>query len=170
MAGVRAVRLNVGGGFPSHRVVGVEPDLTSIFQEISEYPRGIVLVTGALDFTVRVGEEWAIDGSKAWCTNASIADYIITLVRTDPAGGPHSLSMIIVPTDTPGFNQIRTIPVMGEAGTDYTGHGEILYHHAAGKTGLRGEPFGRADRMRAPGGGDRSHAGGLRLLAAPGDD
>ncbi|MFC0201003.1 type III PLP-dependent enzyme [Paracoccus rhizosphaerae] len=36
MAGVRARRLNVGGGFPSHRVVGVEPDLTSIFQEIGD--------------------------------------------------------------------------------------------------------------------------------------
>ncbi|CAM3496540.1 type III PLP-dependent enzyme [Paracoccus nototheniae] len=36
MAGVRAVRLNVGGGFPSHRVIGVEPDLTSIFQEIAD--------------------------------------------------------------------------------------------------------------------------------------
>ncbi|WP_022707271.1 type III PLP-dependent enzyme [Paracoccus zeaxanthinifaciens] len=36
MAGVRATRLNVGGGFPSHRVVGVEPDLESIFQEIGD--------------------------------------------------------------------------------------------------------------------------------------
>ena len=36
MAGVRAVRLNVGGGFPSHRVVGVEPDLEAIFTEIGE--------------------------------------------------------------------------------------------------------------------------------------
>ena len=36
MAGVRARRLNVGGGFPSHRVVGVEPDLDSIFREIGE--------------------------------------------------------------------------------------------------------------------------------------
>lgn len=36
MAGVRAHRLNVGGGFPSHRVVGVEPDLASIFQEIGD--------------------------------------------------------------------------------------------------------------------------------------
>ena len=34
MAGVRARRLNVGGGFPSHRVTGVEPDLTAIFQLI----------------------------------------------------------------------------------------------------------------------------------------
>ncbi|PHQ72016.1 MAG: ornithine decarboxylase [Paracoccus sp.] len=35
-AEVRAKRLNVGGGFPSHRVSGVEPDLTSIFTEIGD--------------------------------------------------------------------------------------------------------------------------------------
>ncbi|PIU90006.1 MAG: acyl-CoA dehydrogenase, partial [Anaerolineae bacterium CG06_land_8_20_14_3_00_57_67] len=51
----------------------------------------------------KVGAEWVINGSKAWITNASIADYIITLVRTDPRGGSHSLSMIIVPADTPGL-------------------------------------------------------------------
>ncbi len=49
------------------------------------------------------GDEWVINGSKMWCTNASIAEYIITLVRTDPEGGSRSLSMIIVPTGTPGL-------------------------------------------------------------------
>lgn len=49
------------------------------------------------------GDEWVINGTKMWCTNASIAEYIITLVRTDPAGGSRSLSMIIVPTDTTGL-------------------------------------------------------------------
>jgi alkylation response protein AidB-like acyl-CoA dehydrogenase len=49
-----------------------------------------------------VGDEWVINGSKMWCTNASIADFIINLVRTDPKGGARSLSMIIVPVDTPG--------------------------------------------------------------------
>jgi alkylation response protein AidB-like acyl-CoA dehydrogenase len=39
-----------------------------------------------------------------WCTNASLADFIVTLVRTDPKGGSHSLSMIIVPTNTPGLH------------------------------------------------------------------
>jgi len=51
----------------------------------------------------REGDEWVIDGAKMWCTNASIADFIVTLVRTDPAGGSHSLSLIVVPTDTPGL-------------------------------------------------------------------
>lgn len=40
VAGVRAQRLNVGGGFPSHRVGGVEPDLPSIFAKIGETVTG----------------------------------------------------------------------------------------------------------------------------------
>lgn len=39
MAGVKAKRLNVGGGFPSHRVSGVEPDLTAIFELIARVTR-----------------------------------------------------------------------------------------------------------------------------------
>lgn len=34
MAGIMPKRLNVGGGFPSHRVEGVEPDLAAIFELI----------------------------------------------------------------------------------------------------------------------------------------
>ncbi|UCD99932.1 MAG: acyl-CoA dehydrogenase family protein [Chloroflexota bacterium] len=48
--------------------------------------------------------EWVINGTKMWITNASIADYIVTLVRTDPSGGSHSLSLIVVPTETPGLD------------------------------------------------------------------
>lgn len=48
------------------------------------------------------GDEWVISGTKMWCTNASIADYIVTLVRTDPTGGSNSLSMIVVPVDSKG--------------------------------------------------------------------
>ncbi len=46
--------------------------------------------------------EWVIDGSKMWATNASVADTIIALCRTDPAGGSRSLSLILIPTGTPG--------------------------------------------------------------------
>jgi alkylation response protein AidB-like acyl-CoA dehydrogenase len=49
------------------------------------------------------GNEWVINGAKMWCTNAGIAEYIITLVRTDPKGGSKSLSMILVPTDSKGL-------------------------------------------------------------------
>jgi alkylation response protein AidB-like acyl-CoA dehydrogenase len=49
------------------------------------------------------GGDWVINGTKMWCTNAGIAEYIITLVRTDPKGGSKSLSMILVPTDSKGL-------------------------------------------------------------------
>jgi alkylation response protein AidB-like acyl-CoA dehydrogenase len=39
-----------------------------------------------------------------WATNASIADTLTVLCRTDPAGGQRSLSLILVPTETPGLH------------------------------------------------------------------
>ncbi len=47
---------------------------------------------------------WVINGAKMWCTNASIADFIVTLVRTDPRGGSGSLSLVVVPTDSTGLH------------------------------------------------------------------
>ncbi|HEX2696257.1 MAG TPA: acyl-CoA dehydrogenase family protein [Anaerolineales bacterium] len=52
---------------------------------------------------IKSGDQWVINGSKMWTTNASIAEYIITLVRTQSNGGSRSLSMILVPTDSPGL-------------------------------------------------------------------
>ncbi|MBA4380460.1 MAG: acyl-CoA dehydrogenase [Anaerolinea sp.] len=70
---------------------------------LTEPGAGSDLQGGVRTRAEKAGDEWVINGSKAWITNASIADYIITLVRTDPRGGSHSLSMIIVPADTPGL-------------------------------------------------------------------
>lgn len=47
---------------------------------------------------------WVINGSKAWITNAGDADYIITLAVTQPERGSDAMSMLIVPTDTPGLH------------------------------------------------------------------
>ena len=63
------------------------------------------------------GDEWVINGTKMWCTNASIADYIVTLVRTDPAGGSQSLSMILVPTGIPGLHIAQPEKKMGVKGS-----------------------------------------------------
>jgi alkylation response protein AidB-like acyl-CoA dehydrogenase len=48
------------------------------------------------------GNQWIINGTKAWTTNASISEYIIAFVKTASDTGPHSFSMILIPTDTPG--------------------------------------------------------------------
>lgn len=47
--------------------------------------------------------EWVINGNKMWCTNASIADFIVTLVRTSPDKSSKSMSLIVVPTDKKGL-------------------------------------------------------------------
>ena len=70
---------------------------------LTEPGAGSDLQGGIVTKAVKDGNEWVINGAKMWCTNASIAEYIITLVRTDPKGGSHSLSQILVPTNTPGL-------------------------------------------------------------------
>src|SRR5215510_11358281 len=65
---------------------------------LTEPGAGSDLQGGVVTKAVKDGNEWVINGAKMWCTNASIAEYIITLVRTDPKGGSRSLSQILVPT------------------------------------------------------------------------
>jgi acyl-CoA dehydrogenase len=75
----------------------------------------------------RDGDEWVINGHK-WFTSGAIgARFAIAMVVTNPKGAPHErASMIIVPTDAPGFNIIRPVSVMGHTGGG--GHCEIEYH------------------------------------------
>ena len=70
---------------------------------LTEPGAGSDLQGGVVTKAVKDGNDWVINGAKMWCTNASIAEYIITLVRTDPKGGSRSLSQILVPTNTPGL-------------------------------------------------------------------
>ena len=63
------------------------------------------------------GDHWVINGAKMWNTNASIAEYIITLVRTNPKGGSKSLSMILVPTDSKGLSIAPAEKKMGLRGS-----------------------------------------------------
>ncbi|HSJ85996.1 MAG TPA: acyl-CoA dehydrogenase family protein, partial [Anaerolineales bacterium] len=70
---------------------------------LTEPGAGSDLQGGVTTRAVKDGDEWVINGAKMWCTNASIAEYIITLVRTDSKGGSRSLSQILVPTNAPGL-------------------------------------------------------------------
>ena len=70
---------------------------------LTEPGAGSDLQGGVTTKAVKTGNEWVINGSKMWCTNAAIAEYILTLVRTDPSGGHRSLSLILVPADSPGL-------------------------------------------------------------------
>ncbi len=67
---------------------------------LTEPGAGSDLGGGVRTAAVKEGDSWIIDGQKMWTTNASIADVIVTLCRT----GPDRLSLIVVPTDTPGLH------------------------------------------------------------------
>jgi len=71
---------------------------------LTEPGAGSDLAGGVRVFAERRGDEWIVRGEKMWCTNASIAETIITLCRTAKGGGSHSLSMLIVPVDTAGLH------------------------------------------------------------------
>ena len=75
---------------------------------------------------VRDGDEWVINGHKWFTSGAVGADLAIAMVVTDPDAHPYArASMICVPTDAPGFNLVRPIPVMGH--DKGPGHCEIRY-------------------------------------------
>jgi len=70
--------------------------------------------------------EWVINGHKWFTSGAVGADVAIVMCVTDPDAHPYGrASMILVPTDHPGFNLIRPVSVMGHDGGP--GHCEIRY-------------------------------------------
>ncbi len=84
--------------------------------------------TGLRTTAVRDGDEWVINGLKWFTSGAVGAAFAIVMVVTNPEGAPHErASMIVVPTDAPGFNLIRSVPVMGHSGGG--GHCEIRYEN-----------------------------------------
>jgi alkylation response protein AidB-like acyl-CoA dehydrogenase len=70
---------------------------------LTEPGAGSDLQGGVRTTAVKEGDSWIIDGSKMWMTNASISDLMVVLCRTDSAGGSHSLSHILIPTDSLGI-------------------------------------------------------------------
>ena len=76
------------------------------------------------------GDDYVINGHKWYTSSADGSAFAIVMAVTNPEAAPHmQASMIIVPTDTPGFNLVRNIPVMGHAGSGYFSHAEILYQN-----------------------------------------
>jgi alkylation response protein AidB-like acyl-CoA dehydrogenase len=66
---------------------------------------------------IRDGDEWVIQGSKAWITNAGESDFIVTLAVTDPDQGSRGMSLILVPTGSSGLTIAPPEKKMGAGGT-----------------------------------------------------
>ncbi|SDN95813.1 Acyl-CoA dehydrogenase [Paenibacillus sp. yr247] len=59
------------------------------------------------------GDEWVINGSKCFITNASYAQNLVLTAVTDNSKGTNGISAFIVPTDTPGFTVLDNYEKMG---------------------------------------------------------
>jgi acyl-CoA dehydrogenase len=76
----------------------------------------------------REGEQYVVDGHKWFTTSADGAAFAIVMAVTNPEAPAHArASMIIVPTDSPGFERVRNIKIMGDAGEGWASHAEIWY-------------------------------------------
>lgn len=80
-------------------------------------------VAGLRTRAVRDGNSWVINGRKMWITNGTQADWLCLLARTvepgeEPETGYSGMSMIVVPTDVPGFGVGRKIEKMGNRSSD----------------------------------------------------
>ena len=81
--------------------------------------------------TSAVKEEgnYVINGQKWYTTSADGAEFAIVMAETNPNASRYKrASMIIVPTDTSGFDLVRNINIMGHQGAGFFSHAEILYH------------------------------------------
>lgn len=79
--------------------------------------------------------EWVINGRKWFASNASVADFLIVMVVTNPDAPRHArAAMVVVPTDTKGLFIDRDIPNMA-----HDNHGVTLLDRAGGHASLRFE-------------------------------
>jgi acyl-CoA dehydrogenase len=77
---------------------------------------------------VRDGDDYVINGRKWFTSSADGAAFAVVMAVTDPGAEAHRrASMLIVPTDTPGFRLVRNIPIFGHAGAGYDSHAELAY-------------------------------------------
>jgi len=106
---------------------------------------------------VRENDHYIINGHKWFTTAADGAAFTIVMALTDPQHSNPYLraSMILVPLDTPGYQLVRNIPIMGDVGGDYLSHGEVTFTDckvpATNLIGEAGKGFALAQARLGPG-------------------
>ena len=105
---------------------------------------------------VRDGDEWVIDAHKWFSSGADGAGFGIVMLVTDPDAEPHRrASMIIVPTDAPGYELVRKVSVMGHEGRGWGTHCETRFTNVrvpvANTLGEPGDGFRIAQKRLGPG-------------------
>ena len=105
---------------------------------------------------VRDGDEYVINGRK-WYTSGILdpdCKLVIFMGKSDPTAPPYRCqSMILVPTDAPGLEVVRDLPMFGYR--DRLGHGEVQFTDvrvpATNMLGEEGDGFAIAQGRLGPG-------------------
>src|SRR5918911_824740 len=92
-----------------------EPLLTSF--ALSE-PNAGSDVSGIQTTAVRRGDDYVLNGSKMFISNAGHASWFVVFASTDRSAGHRGLSAFIVPTDTDGVTVEKHLDKMGQRATD----------------------------------------------------
>ncbi len=96
---------------------------------------------------------WVLNGRKWFTTGAADARYTTVMCRTEDDGTPPhaAFSLIIVPTDAPGYRIVREVPVLGIEGGHYEIELKNLRVPADHLLGKRGAGFSIAQQRLGPG-------------------
>ncbi|MGV9408557.1 acyl-CoA dehydrogenase family protein [Nocardia sp. NPDC003693] len=77
---------------------------------------------------VRDGDDFIVNGQKVWTSGAHHADVLLTFVRTDPDAPKHKgLSVLLIPTDTPGVTRRPFPSICGPRDVDFN---EVFFENA----------------------------------------
>jgi len=99
-------------------------------------------VAGIRTRAKRDGVGYRLTGSKLWCTNAGVADFVVVAAKTGEADAPGSINLFIVPKDTPGFTVGRKEDKLGARGVpSYVLYLEDAYVPEENRLGVEGKGF-----------------------------
>ena len=91
---------------------------------------------------VREGDEYVLNGSKTFITNAGYAAWTVVFAKTDTRGGAKGMSAFIVPMDTPGVSIESHLDKMGQRSTDTSAFAlQDVHISAANRLGEEGDGF-----------------------------
>ena len=91
---------------------------------------------------VREGDEYVLNGSKTFITNAGYAAWTVVFAKTDTRGGAKGMSTFIVPMDTPGVSIESHLDKMGQRSTDTSAFAlQDVHIPAANRLGEEGDGF-----------------------------
>ena len=105
---------------------------------------------GVKTLALQDGDEWVINGSKTWITNAPVADFYTVLCQTDKTKGLKGLNFFLVERNTPGLYVSKKFDKLGTRATEIS---ELAFSDARipfeNRLGKEGQGVGNLMRILA---------------------